>query len=203
MKFSMWEQGYIAGAVTLGEGKRLARLAGAVPEDLAIVELGSHGGSSTSWLALGAHKGHGAHIYAVDPWTAEAGERLDQHAHPAVRRRFDAQIEFMASAGYIDPSKVHAVEGYSTEVSEGWSLPVGLLHVDALHTYEAVVADIDAWAPHLASGAVVVFHDSNHPKFGVRQAATETITARGWTLLGDHPGGRQKRRHGQMIFRAP
>lgn len=199
----MWEEGYIAGAVTLEEGRRLARLAGKVPADQAIVELGSHGGSSTSWLAMGSHKGHGAHIWAVDPWTAEPGERLDQHAHPAVRRRFDAQLEFMASAGYIDAEAVHPIQGYSTEVAQGWDRPVGLLHVDALHTYDAVVADVAAWVPHLVSGAVVVFHDSADPRLGVRAAAVEAIRRHGWHLIGDHPGTRRKHRHGQLVVKVP
>lgn len=203
MKFSPWEEGYICGAVTYEEGKRLARLAGKVAADQVIVELGSHGGSSTSWLALGSHKGRGAHVWAIDPWTAEAGERLDQHAHPAVRRRFDAQIDFMASAGYIDATKVHPVEGYSTEVAAGWDLPVGLLHVDALHTYEAVIADLAAWVPHLAPRAVVVLHDTDHPSFGARRAGLELALREGWEMIGDHPGTRRRHRHGQMILRAP
>ena len=112
MKFGMWEEGYIAGAVTLDEGRRLARLAGKVPTEQVIVELGSHGGSSTSWLALGSRKGHGAPVYAIDPWDHAPGERMAQHAASAVRARFDAQMDFLASAGYIDPAKVHPVRGF-------------------------------------------------------------------------------------------
>lgn len=203
MKFSAWAQGYICGAVTRSEGKRLARLAANVQAGEAIVELGSHGGSSTSWLAMGAHRGDGAHVYAIDPWDFAAGERLDQHSESAVFRRWQAQIDFMASAGYLDASKVHPVQGYSTAVAESWDRPVGLLHIDALHTYEAVTADIEAWVPHLAPGAVVVMHDWSNRKMGVRRAGTELARRPGWRALGRHEGDRHRGKHGQLVVQAP
>lgn len=202
MKFGDWEEGYIVGAVTRLEGHRLARLAGQVPDGQVIVELGSHGGSSTSWLAIGVAKANrSTRIFAVDPWDLDAGDRLAQHAESAVRRRFDAQLEFLASAGYIDPDVVHPIRGHSVDVADGWPHPVGLLHVDALHTYDAVTADLAAWCPHVAPGGVVVMHDWSNKRMGVRRAAADLAATPGWELLGTYRGDRRKGKHGQAILR--
>jgi cephalosporin hydroxylase len=36
---------------------------------------------------------------------------------------------------------------------------IGLLHVDADHSYEGVRADFEHWAPHVVRGGLVVFDD--------------------------------------------
>lgn len=143
----------LRGLVSEEVGLRLADLASEVDPARAIVEIGSFKGKSTCYLAEGAAEGRGAKVWAVDPWDLP-GNPDGKHGYTTARQDFDAQTQQMGLAWRITP-----VQGFSTAVAASWDSPVGLLYIDGSHTYQDVRDDWQAWWPHLASEAVVVFDD--------------------------------------------
>lgn len=142
-----------AGALMLDEEVRyLADLAGAVPRDQEIVELGSWAGGSAAWLCAGSRYGRGAHITCVDPWDDWIDPPPDQH--PVLG------AEALARFGeLVDWRRTTALRAASLEVAPMWVKPIGLLFIDALHTYEACMADYLAWSPHIPPGGALAVHD--------------------------------------------
>lgn len=118
------------------------------------VELGTHTGNSYFSFCQAIEEAKLAtKCYSVDTWQGE------EHA------------------GYYDESVYQQVNTHNQQnyahfssllrmtFDEAASLfenkSVQLLHIDGLHTYEAVRHDFETWLPKLAPGAIVLFHDTN------------------------------------------
>lgn len=155
-------------------GHHLHHLAANVPADLAIVEIGSYKGKSTAYLAAGAAAGHGAPVYAVDPWDLQDVPPPGPGPAGVIRSaaikygfgQVDTREAFhrqLSAAGVAD--RVTAIRGFSTDVAAQWyEPPVGLLYLDGDHTEAGVAADVTAWWPLLANPATIVFDDYvSHP----------------------------------------
>lgn len=158
------------GLVTPEVGAVLARLAGGVPDHLAIVEIGSFRGQSTAALALGAKAGLGAHVWAVDPWDLP-GTAHGKHGYnrPIIREQFEAQLRAVKVWSRVTP-----VQAFSVDAAAAWDAPIGLLFIDGDHTAQSIRADLAAWAPHLADGHIVALDDWGTPRNpGVAEVARE------------------------------
>jgi predicted O-methyltransferase YrrM len=122
-----------------------------------IVELGSYEGRSTISLAKGA----AVPFYAVDPLPVQShgpspisvpgAESFDGELH---LRNFYTNLK---KAGVRDI--VTHLRMTSLEAAGRIKDPVSLLFIDALHDYENVKADYDAWVPKVLSGGMIAFHD--------------------------------------------
>lgn len=127
-----------------------------------IVELGTHNGVSYSCFCEAVQRlGLDTRCYAVDKWTGDEhsgyyGEdvyydicRFNKTHYSAfselLRCTFDEALRYIADRS------------------------VDILHIDGLHTYEAVRHDFENWWPKLSERAVVLFHDTNvrEREFGV------------------------------------
>lgn len=153
----------VEGWLSRHEAAALHAAAARVPADQAIVEIGSWHGRSTTALALGC-RGQRP-VYVVDPHTgglstAKGDGPIDSARH---LRRTIRELRL--------DNVVPVVECSAEAARHYRGPPVGLLFIDGWHSTEAVIEDFDSWAPHLAPGATVMFHDRTMPE--VRTAILE------------------------------
>ena len=119
-----------------------------------LVELGTHTGNSYfSFCQAVAEHQLPTKCYAIDTWEGDThsgtyGEDIyrsvshynQDHYSPfssLMRMTFDSALQSFQEGG------------------------VDLLHIDGLHTYEAVRHDFESWQPKLSPNAIVFFHDTN------------------------------------------
>ncbi|MCX7068400.1 MAG: class I SAM-dependent methyltransferase [Methylococcales bacterium] len=126
------------------------------------VELGTHYGHSYfSFCQAVAETGISTKCYAVDTWQ---GDEHSEYYNDEVFAQVDAyhQEHYVGFSRLLRMTFDDAATYFADESIE-------LLHIDGLHTYEAVRHDFETWLPKLASGAVVMFHDTNvrERNFGV------------------------------------
>ena len=136
-----------------------------------------------TFVELGTHHGHSyfafcqavvearlrTQCFAVDTWggdpqTGYYGEEVFARAKTHNERNYKHFSRFLRMP--FDDAVAHFADG-----------SIDLLHIDGLHSYEAVRHDFETWLPKLAPGAVVLLHDTamRAPGFGVHRFWGELI----------------------------
>lgn len=126
------------------------------------VELGSHSGTSyAAFCEAVLRNKYPTLCFAVDTWMG------DDHAGPYGETVFEDLKAFNSDRyGRFSSLLRKTFDQALGDVPDG---AVDLLHIDGLHTYEAVRHDFDTWLPKLSKSAIVLFHDTavREREFGV------------------------------------
>jgi len=118
------------------------------------VELGTHWGVSYFAFCQAVERlGLATQCFAVDTWVG------DEHAGEYGGEVF-ADVQALNDQKYKSFSSLLRCEFDAAQpyFEDG---EIDLLHIDGLHTYDAVAHDFENWRPRLSERAVVIFHDIN------------------------------------------
>lgn len=129
-----------------------------------IAEVGTYCGKSTIYLAAAAREA-GQLVVTVDHHRGSeeiqpGWEHHDPELVDPATGRMDSLPFFratLAAAGLEE--HVVAVIGSSADVSKLWRAPLGMLFIDGGHSEASVVTDYEGWAPWVAAGGALAFHD--------------------------------------------
>ncbi len=132
------------------------------------VELGTHSGNSYFAVCQTIKENKlKSFAYAVDNWRGDIHSGLyDDSIYHEVRNHNESY--------FADFSKLIKCD-FDEAINFFPNNSIDMLHIDGLHSYEAVKHDFETWLPKLSSGAVVIFHDTSvmDRDFGVNKYFNE------------------------------
>ncbi|MBO3276234.1 class I SAM-dependent methyltransferase [Pseudomonas schmalbachii] len=131
-------------------------------EPSCFVELGTHWGHSYfSFCQAIKQKNLPAKCYAIDTWE---GDKHAGHYSETIYNSVTSHnnTNYSSFSNLLRMTFDEALNYFSDGT-------IDLLHIDGLHTYEAVRHDFESWLPKLTPGAIVLLHDTNvrEREFGV------------------------------------
>lgn len=137
-----------------------------------IVEVGSWQGRNTCFLAAACRDSQNGIVHAIDHFRGNPGKT--QLYAVGKRDLSDLETSFrdnVQNAGLADYVVLHATEAQFVHLVE----PIRMLFIDAEHSYDAVIADINRFTPLLVSDGIVAFDDYASSFPGVVAAVDEWL----------------------------
>jgi len=132
-----------------------------------IVEIGVFGGRSTS-LYLQLQTTQAFDIHLIDNWSWNQALA----AHQFTNLILDNFNEV--------PFTLHKMRSdYLGEFY--WTLPIDFIHIDGWHDMPGIEPDCRLWLPHVVSGGIAAFHDSDSP--AVAECIQKYVNDAGWELI--------------------
>jgi glycosyltransferase involved in cell wall biosynthesis len=135
------------------------------------VELGTHSGNSYfSFCQAVDELKINAKCYAIDTW--EGDSQAGFYGKEVYDRVKKINSRYFSSISNLLKMKFDEAIPYFSDRS------IDLLHIDGLHTYDAVKHDFETWLPKMSENGVIVLHDVNvrEREFGVWKFYEEVRT---------------------------
>jgi predicted O-methyltransferase YrrM len=111
------------------------------------VELGVDYGFSLFTLA----KNNPGEVYGIDLFSG------DEHSGSK-----DAEAQYNAVLGFKEKfgaTNVTIIRDDFNSVARAWDKQIDILHIDGLHTYEAVKQDFETWCSFMSPTGIILMHD--------------------------------------------
>ena len=140
-----------------------------------LVEVGVWKGHSISFLAKELIKNNNLNfnLYAVDLFdeTYQKGGVRTEYEFENIVEIYNQVLTEAGVRKYITD-----IKGFSWDMAESFNdNSLDFIFIDADHTYESVVKDLNAWYPKLKRGGIISGHDYMNNDFGVKQAVNELM----------------------------
>jgi predicted O-methyltransferase YrrM len=130
------------------------------------VELGTWLGASAIPVARAIRRWGGT-LTCVDTWAGDV--HTPDPSRPSAPWMLVSCARNIMDAGV--GANVRLIPATTIDAAAVWTEPIDYLYIDADHSYEAVLADLDVWVPHVKQGGLILGDDYGHHLFrGVRQA---------------------------------
>jgi hypothetical protein len=140
-----------------------------------VAEIGvAEGRYSLEILNWGVKKLYLVDIWESKPFYGDAASPQNWHD-----KNFEDAKQRVSEFG----NKVVFLKGLSVVMAE--HIPdesLGMVYLDACHTYEAVLADLNAYLPKLKVGGIMAGHDFLAKDYGVEQAVREFAAQKGYEV---------------------
>lgn len=161
----------IRGFLTNPQGMALFAMASStaqVPGD--VIEVGTFAGLAAAWIAfaLKANPLDKRTLHCIDPFVGVPDKDLPT---PGEWR------SNLARLGVLDVVHLHMQT--SEAVAAAWGRPISMVFIDGDHRPPAVKHDVTVWGEKVATGGVLVLHDTGDPDYPGVQAMCEALDAQG------------------------
>jgi hypothetical protein len=126
------------------------------------VELGTYKGTSFfSFCQAVVDEKLDTQLNAIDCW--EGDEQTGFYGEEAY-----TQVNFLKEKYFKNLKNINLLRmTFETAVKQFKDKSVDIIHIDGLHTYEAVKEDYMTWKDKITDDGVLLFHDTRVPEYGV------------------------------------